>query len=67
VESVAAAAPRTSEEAFDKAAAAGFLMWRDAAAARLRSLGVTVIDAAPGRLAAAVADEYLRVKAAGRL
>jgi uncharacterized protein (DUF58 family) len=67
VESLAAAAPRTSEEAFDKAAAAGFLTWRDAAAARLRSLGVTVIDAPPGHLAAAVADEYLRVKAAGRL
>ena len=33
----------------------------------LRSVGATVIDAAPGRLAGALADVYLDLKAAGRL
>jgi uncharacterized protein (DUF58 family) len=35
--------------------------------ARLRSLGATVVDAVPGRLAPELADVYLRVKAVGRL
>jgi hypothetical protein len=42
-------------------------MWRDRAAARIRALGGTVIDAQPGTLAAAVADEYLQIKSMGRL
>jgi hypothetical protein len=33
----------------------------------MRGLGATVIDAQPGTLAAAVADEYLEVKSRGRL
>lgn len=67
VEALASSIPRTSEEAYDKAAAAGFLMWRDAAAARIRRLGAVTLDRRPGTLAAAVADEYLRIKALGRL
>jgi uncharacterized protein (DUF58 family) len=67
VESLAAALPSTSEEAYEKAAAAGFLAWRDAATARLRRLGATTLDLGPGELAGRVADEYLRVKALGRL
>jgi uncharacterized protein (DUF58 family) len=67
VEALATAVPWTSEDAFDRASAAGFVMWRDRAAARIRALGGTVIDAQPGTLAAAVADEYLQIKSMGRL
>ncbi|HWL90514.1 MAG TPA: DUF58 domain-containing protein [Actinomycetota bacterium] len=67
IEALATAIPWTSDDAYDRAAAAGFATWRDAAAARLQALGATVIDAQPGRLAAAVADEYLRIKSMGRL
>ena len=67
VEALATSIPWTSEDAYDKASAAGFVTWRDDAAARIRSFGATVIDAQPGKLAAAVADEYLRIKAMGRL
>jgi uncharacterized protein (DUF58 family) len=67
VESLASALPTTSEEAYEKSAAAGFLAWRDAATARLRRLGATTLDLHPGDLAARVADEYLKVKALGRL
>jgi uncharacterized protein (DUF58 family) len=67
VERLATDVPWTSEDAYDRAAAAGFLTWRDRAATRIRSLGATVIDAPPGTLAAAVADEYLDIKSRGRL
>jgi uncharacterized protein (DUF58 family) len=67
VEALATSLPWTSEDAYDKASAAGFVTWRDDAAARIRSFGATVIDAQPGKLAAAVADEYLRIKSMGRL
>jgi uncharacterized protein (DUF58 family) len=67
VDALATSVPWTSEDAYDKAAAAGFATWRDRAAARIRTLGATVIDAQPGTLAAAVADEYLRIKSMGRL
>jgi uncharacterized protein (DUF58 family) len=67
VEGLAGALPSTSEEAYEKAAAAGFLAWRDDATARLRRLGATTLDLHPGELAGRVADEYLKVKALGRL
>jgi len=67
VETLATAIPWTSEDAYDRASAAGFVTWRDRAAARIRALGATVIDAQPGTLAAAVADEYLQIKSMGRL
>jgi uncharacterized protein (DUF58 family) len=67
VEALATSIPWTSEDAYDKASAAEFVTWRDDAAARIRSFGATVIDAQPGTLAAAVADEYLRIKSMGRL
>jgi uncharacterized protein (DUF58 family) len=67
VEALAASIPWTSEDVYDKASAAEFVTWRDDAAARIRSFGATVIDAQPGKLAAAVADEYLRIKSMGRL
>ena len=67
VESLAAARPSSSAEAYEKASAAGFLAWRDSAADGLRRLGATTFDLHPGELAGRVADEYLRIKALGRL
>lgn len=67
VESLATSRPSTSIEAYEKSAAASFLTWRDAAVARLLRLGATTLDTPPGNLAARVADEYLRIKALGRL
>ena len=67
VESMARAVPETSAEAYEKAAAAGFLDWRDSASALLRRMGVPTFDLHPHELAGRVADEYLRVKALGRL
>jgi uncharacterized protein (DUF58 family) len=52
---------------YQRAAALSALEARRRTAFRLRSLGATVIDARPGRLAPALADTYLRVKATGRL
>jgi uncharacterized protein (DUF58 family) len=67
VESMAAARPAGSQEAYEKAAAAGLLAWRDSAAALLRRMGVPTFDLHPPDLAGRVADEYLRIKALGRL
>lgn len=55
------------EAAVRKAAALAALEDRRLLAARLRSLGATVVDAAPGALAPTLADAYLKVKATGRL
>ena len=38
-----------------------------AVAAALRDSGATIVDAPPGKLAAQLADAYLKVKATGRL
>ncbi|MDQ1415886.1 MAG: hypothetical protein QOF81_1499 [Acidimicrobiaceae bacterium] len=53
--------------AYRKAAAQAALEERRVLAAQLRGLGATVVDAAPGALAPALADAYLKVKATGRL
>ena len=63
----AAAMPVDENEAYLKAAAVDALEQRRRITARLRGTGATVVDAPPGRLAAELADAYLRVKAAGRL
>jgi uncharacterized protein (DUF58 family) len=52
---------------YRQAAAVSALDARRRTIARLRGLGVTVVDARPGRLAAELADTYLSVKATGRL
>lgn len=52
---------------YRKAAAVRAGTERRRVAARLRSAGVTVVDAEPGRLAPLLADAYLRFKATGRL
>jgi len=52
---------------YRQAAAVSALDARRRTIARLRGLGVTVVDARPGRLAAELADTYLSAKAIGRL
>jgi len=63
----ARATPCGPDEAYRKASAVAALDERDRTAARLRSLGATVVDAPPGDLSPRLADAYLRVKATGRL
>jgi uncharacterized protein (DUF58 family) len=57
----------SSEQVYRKAAAQSTLDTRATAALRLRSMGATVIDTNPGELPGRLADEYLRIKARGRL
>jgi uncharacterized protein (DUF58 family) len=59
--------PMDSETAYERASAAKTLQDRELAASRLRAIGVAVEDRAPGDLAGALADRYLRIKSAGRL
>lgn len=63
----AMSSPLDSREAYRKAAAVSALAERARTTARLRSLGVRVIDAPPGKMASQLADAYLDVKATGRL
>jgi uncharacterized protein (DUF58 family) len=67
VESYATSVPSTSEEAYLKAAAVSALSSRERAAARLTRMGALVVDAPAGELAGRLADQYLRIKALGRL
>ncbi len=55
------------DEAYRQVAAVESLVDRERTAARLRGMGVTVVDAAPGRLANDLADAYLVAKSTGRL
>jgi uncharacterized protein (DUF58 family) len=55
------------DHAYRRVAAIEALADRDRTAARLRGMGATVVDAAPGRLATELADTYLMVKSTGRL
>jgi uncharacterized protein (DUF58 family) len=55
------------EVVYRRAAALAALAERGRVAARLRALGATVVDAAPGQLSGDLADTYLRLKAIGRL
>jgi uncharacterized protein (DUF58 family) len=52
---------------YRRVAAVADLEDRRRTVARLRGLGATVIDAAPGTLSTQLADTYLQVKATGRL
>lgn len=63
-------AAEPAEDAGDvhrRAAALAALAERARLSARLRAFGVTVVDAAPGRLAPELGDAYLKLKATGRL
>ncbi len=59
--------PSDPEEAYRAAAAVDALDERARSAARLRGMGATVVDAAPGELAGKLCDIYLDVKATGAL
>jgi uncharacterized protein (DUF58 family) len=59
--------PTDASGAYRKAAAVAALEERARTVARLRGLGATVVDEPPGKLAPALADAYLKVKATGRL
>ena len=61
------ALPGSYEDAYLAAAAAQSFSARNHASAHLRSLGVSVEDREPGRLAGALADRYLQIKDAARL
>ncbi len=59
--------PDSPSASYAKAAAVAALEERRRLTGRLRSMGITVVDAPPGKLAPQLADAYLRVKATGRL
>lgn len=59
--------PQEAGKAFRKAAAVDALAGRSRTVSLLRSRGATVVDGVPGSLAADVADQYLSIKATGRL
>jgi len=63
----AAGAPSEAGTAYRKAAAVAAREERARVVARLRGLGATVVDETPAKLAAALCDAYLQVKATGRL
>lgn len=67
VEAWASGGADDAASAYRRVAAVEALADRDRTAARLRGLGATVVDAAPGRLATELADAYLLVKSTGRL
>ncbi len=60
-------APADVEDAYRAAAAVDALEERRRAAARLKGLGASVVDAAPGDLSGRLCDLYLDVKATGAL
>jgi uncharacterized protein (DUF58 family) len=61
------AVPADATAAYRKAAAIAALDGRRRLVARMRAMGVTVVDEPPRALAPRLADAYLRVKATGRL
>ena len=58
---------RRRAQVFRAAAAERALLEREAVAVQLRQMGVEVVDAEPHQLPPALADTYIRLKAAGRL
>ncbi|MFC7850305.1 DUF58 domain-containing protein [Arthrobacter sp. NPDC057388] len=57
----------TAAQVFRAAAAERALLEREAVSVQLRQFGVEVVDAEPHQLPPALADAYIRLKAAGRL
>ncbi len=62
-----AAARGSVDSVYEAAAGAQSQEQREQTAEKLRRYGVTVVDATPDKLAPALADAYLALKAAGRL
>ena len=56
-----------ASDAFRRAAAVAALQQRRRSSARLAAAGAVVIDAPPGQLATQLVDQYLELKASGRL
>lgn len=56
-----------TSDAFRRAAAVAALQQRRRSSARLAAAGAVVIDAPPGQLATQLVDQYLELKATGRL
>jgi len=63
----AVAPPDDAQAAYRMAAATGAIAERERVIARLRGLGAVVVDAPAGKLAPALADTYLELKARGSL
>jgi uncharacterized protein (DUF58 family) len=59
--------PQTPQDAYRSAAARQVIRTRKRTAAELISVGAIVLDVLPGDFTPALIDEYLRIKAAGRL
>ncbi len=59
--------PADEDGAFLRSAAIASLAARDAVAAKLRGMGVVVVDVEPAGFASALGDAYLEAKAVGRL
>jgi uncharacterized protein (DUF58 family) len=59
--------PADAESTYRQVAAVQALADRHRTTARLRAMGATVVDAAPGRLGVDVTDAYLLAKSTGRL
>jgi uncharacterized protein (DUF58 family) len=64
---VLATPPGDSEGAYLKAAAEASILGRERSAFALRAMGAVVVDTNPEELPGRLADEYLRLKAFGRL
>ena len=62
-ESLAARAPASLSEAYERAAAADLLAERGSVRAQLRKSGVSIVEAPPGELAVATVNRYLELKA----
>jgi uncharacterized protein (DUF58 family) len=67
VVAMARSTPDDPAGSYAKAAAVAALEERRRLTGRLRGMGITVVDAPPGRVAPMLADAYLKVKATGRL
>lgn len=59
--------PKNAQESYLRAAAESWVFGREQAAGALRSMGARVVDETPEALPGRLADEYLRLKAFGRL
>jgi len=67
LEAIASREPREVEEAYQRAVGADALAKREAALALVRSRGALVVDVPAAELTVSAVNEYLQLKAAGRL
>lgn len=67
LERAASSAPQLIDDVYERAVAGNVLAARESALAVMRARGALVLDAPAGKLTVAAVNEYLRLKAAGRL